>query len=737
MAGTEARHSIGWFMANAASAVKQQIDGLKQTLKTQGIGALIGQYSDILLVAIIMSIIGMMIVPLPTFLLDLLLTVNISFAVILLLISLYISEPIKIASFPTILLVTTLFRLALEISSTRLILLHGYAGEVIESFGRFVVAGNFVVGAVIFLILTLVQFIVVAKGSERVAEVSARFTLDAMPGKQMAIDADLRAGAIDMSEAKARRRGLERESQFFGSMDGAMKFVKGDAIAGIIIILINIVAGLIIGVTMKGMEVLQAVQKYTILTIGGGLVAQIPALVITVTAGMVVTRVASEESDSNLGKDIGTQVMAQPKAIGIAAGFLGLLGLIPGLPHIPFLILAAAIGGIAYALNQTKVKQEVESRASAAKPGGIIPARKSAGAVAASAAEEMVLALPTPCSMELSVELSGYMDGSSNGRFMDELLPRLRQSLFMEMGVRFPGVRVRTQAPNLQQGQFLIRIMEVPLFNGAIPLKHVMVVNQPAQSLAALKIPTVEGRNPVTNSLAYWVPEEKGEPLASAGMIVWDIPTYLAVQLSAILRRHASDFLGIQEVQALLDAMERQFPSLVKEVVPKIVSLFVFTDVLKRLAQEEIAVRDLRTILQALAQWGKVENDPVMLTEYVRTELKRYISFKYTGGKNLLVVYLLDPEIEDIVAGAVQQTETGNYLALDPESTQEILKAVRKQIGNLPPSAQRPVILTGMNIRRYIKKIVELEFPSLVVLSFQELASEVRVQPVARISLRK
>jgi type III secretion protein V len=247
----------------------------------------------------------------------------------------------------------------------------------------------------------------------------------------------------------------------------------------------------------------------------------------------------------------------------------------------------------------------------------------------------------------------------------------------------------------------------------------------------------VEGRNPVTNSVAYWVPEEKKDELSAAGMLVWDIPTYLAVQLSAILRRHASEFLGIQEVQSLLDAMEKQFPSLVKEVVPKVVSLFTMTDVLKRLTQEEIAIRDLRTILQALAQWGKVENDPVMLTEYVRTELKRYVSFKYTGGKNLLVVYLLDPEIEDVVAGAIQQTETGNYLALEPEATQEILKAVKKQIGNLPPSAQRPVLLTGMNIRRYMKKIVELEFPSLVVLSFQELASEVRVQPVARISLKR
>ena len=283
----------------------------------------------------------------------------------------------------------------------------------------------------------------------------------------------------------------------------------------------------------------------------------------------------------------------------------------------------------------------------------------------------------------------------------------------------------------------MIRIMEVPLFSGNIPLKHVMVVNQPAQALAALNIKTIEARNPVTNAVAYWVPEDNKDALASAGMLVWEVPTYLAVHLAALLRRYSFEFLGIQEVQALLDAMEKQFPSLVKEVVPKVVSLYTLTDVLKRLAQEEIPIRDLRTILQALAQWGKVENDPVMLTEYVRTELKRYISFKHTGGKNLLIVYLLDPEIEDIVSGAIQQTETGNYLALDPEATQDILKGLKKQVGNLPPTAQRPVVLTGMNIRRYIKKIVELEFPPLVVLSYQELAPEVRVQPVARISLGK
>lgn len=716
----------------AVGMIKEQVEAFKKELRSNGFGGILAKYSDILLVGVIITIIGMMIVPLHHFVLDLLLTVNISFAVILLLISLYIAEPIKLASFPTILLVTTLFRLALEISATRLILLHGYAGEVINAFGKFVVAGNFVVGAVIFIILTLVQFIVVAKGSERVAEVAARFTLDAMPGKQMAIDADLRSGAIDMQEGKARRRALERESQFFGSMDGAMKFVKGDAIASIIIIIINIIAGLIIGVAMKNMEVIAAVQKYTILTIGEGLVAQIPALLITVTTGMVVTRVASEESESNLGKDIGTQVMAQPKAIGISAAFLFLLAAIPGLPHIPFIILGSAIGATAYTLYKGQQKKEAEGKAAAipSRPGAISPVKRGGAAE-----EEMALALPTPVSLELSPELSTYIE--SDPKFMGEMLPQLRQSLFMELGVRFPGTRVRTQIPSLQQGQFLIRIMEVPLFAGNLPLKHALVVNQPAQSLAALNIKTVEGRNPITNAVAFWVPEENKEKLSSAGMLVWDVPTFLAAQISAMLRRYSHEFMGIQEVQSLLDAMEKQFPSLVKEVIPKVVSLFLLTDVLKRLVQEEVAVRDLRSILQALAQWGKVENDPVMLSEYVRTELKRYISFKYTGGRNLLVAYLLDPEIEDIVGGAIQQTETGNYLALDPESTQEILKGVKKQLGNLPPTAQRPVILTGMNIRRYVKKIVELEFPTLVVLSFQELAPEVRVQPVARITMKR
>src|SRR6266487_7135176 len=333
----------------AANIVKKQIEELKNTFKTQGIGALIAQFSDVLLAALIMCIIGMMIVPLPPFLLDLLLTINISLAVILLLISLYISEPIKVASFPTILLVTTLFRLALEISSTRLILLHGYAGEVINAFGKFVVAGNFVVGAVIFLILTLIQFIVIAKGSERVAEVSARFTLDAMPGKQMAIDAEARSGAIDGNEARRRRRQLARESQFYGAMDGAMKFVKGDVIASVIITFINILGGLAIGVGQRGLEVEAALKKYGLLTIGDGLVTQIPALVLSTAAGILVTRVASEEPDTPLGEEISRQIFGTPKAMRVASVFILLLAITPGLPTAPFLILAAILFFVARA----------------------------------------------------------------------------------------------------------------------------------------------------------------------------------------------------------------------------------------------------------------------------------------------------------------------------------------------------------------------------------------------------
>ncbi|MDP2342948.1 MAG: type III secretion system export apparatus subunit SctV [Deltaproteobacteria bacterium] len=707
---------------------------------TQGdLVTVLKRYADIGLAVLVMLVVGMMIIPLPTPLLDILLVLNISISVIMLLIAMYIPQALKLASFPTIILVTTMFRLALNVSSTRLILLHAHAGEVIESFGKFVVQGNFVVGAVIFLVLMLVNFLVISKGSERVAEVAARFTLDAMPGKQMSIDADLRAGAFDLDEARRRRNDLGRESQLFGSMDGAMKFVKGDSIAGLIIVAINIVAGIIIGVTQKDMTAGEAVETYSILTIGEGLVAIIPALLMSLCAGLIVTRVASEEEDSNLGKDLAVQVLAQPKAFIIASGFIFAIGMIPGLPGIPFTIVAVVVGGLAYGLKKS---QDVKN--GGGSPGAVVEQREEAvkeekkQAVQKAKAQEgqsaQMMPVVTPIALEVAADLVPLVDDTGGSNFLNELIPMMRDGLFYELGVRYPGLRVRGNEGDLPPGSYIIMVNEIPLVMGTVD-KNKCLVNDTPDRLRLLGIEAEPAQNPANGNACGWISMEQRKLAEDAGLTTWDAPGYVVLHLSAVLRKNAAEFVGIQETQNMLEQLEQAFPALVKEVVPKAVSPFQLTDILRRLVEEEISIRDLRNILQALAEWGPVENDTVMLTEYVRAALKRYISHKYTRGQSTLIVYLLDPQIEETVRSSVQHTSSGSYLALEPEITQEILAAVRNEVGNLPPSAQQPVVLTTMEIRRYFRKLVELEFPHLAVLSYQELSPEMNIQPIARISL--
>lgn len=694
---------------------------------------LLTRHGDIALAGMIISVLVMMILPLPFFLLDVLLTLNITVSVVLLMVTIYVPEALRIASFPTILLVTTLFRLGLNISSTRLIMLYAYAGEVIESFGEFVVGGNFVVGFIMFLIITLIQFLVIAKGAERVSEVAARFTLDAMPGKQMSIDADLRAGNITMEDAKKKRRNLERENQLFGSMDGAMKFVKGDVIAGMIITVINLVGGLIIGVMQKGMTVERAAKTYTLLSIGDGLVSQIPALIISLAAGMIVTRVAAEEEGANLGREIGQQVLAQPKAIAIAAGLLLGLGLIPGLPKIPFFLLAICTGSVAYGLFKLQARGGLVSggTAAVAEKDGKKPALE------AGTEEDTGLPLPVPLALEVSTELTAMLDGKEDGgRFINELIPQIRDRLFFDLGVRFPGVRVRGSVPGLSADTYAIKLNEIPVVMSNVSMGS-FFVNDSASNLQLLQINAGEGMNPMTHSPGAWVTNDQRERVEKAGMVVIDIPGYIVLHLGDTMRKYAHEFLGIQEVQAILDQMDRIYPALVKETVPKLVSVHLLTEILKRLVQEDISVADMRTILQAIALWAPVETNPTTLTEYVRTELKRYISFKYTRGQNNLVVYLLDPEIEEVITNSIRQSENGNYLALEPDTAQDILKTFDAELGNLPSTAQKPVVITTMEVRRYLKKLVELHHPEVAVLSFQELAAEIRIQPIARISLHK
>jgi type III secretion protein V len=647
--------------------------GLWGAIRSGDVRGLLARHADVALAALVVAIVGMMIVPLPTPLLDLLISINIAAAVTLLLVAIYVSDALKIATFPTILLITTLFRLALEVSATRLILLRADGGEVIRAFGNFVVAGNLVVGAVIFLILTMIQFIVIAKGSERVAEVAARFTLDAMPGKQMSIDAELRAGHIDHTEARRRRAALARESQLFGSMDGAMKFVKGDAIAGIVVLAVNIVGGLIIGILQRGMDAAAAARTYTVLTIGEGLVAQIPALVISTAAGIIVTRVASEEEGGHLGRDIGLQVTAQPKAIAIAAALLALLAAVPGLPAGPFVVLAAVMGLVAWRLLAAPAPPPAEA---AAGPAGAAPrpGRKAAGAEASQAP------VLTPIAVEVGTALGARL---AAGPF-DEMLPRLRERLFAELGLPLPAVRLRPAAHVAETG-YVLRLNEVPLARGA-----------------------VSGGT-----------EEAAAQIGEAVL--------------ALLRRHGHELFSIEEAQNLLDALERTHPALVHEVVPKLISPVLLTDVLRRLVEEGISLRNLRDILGALAEWAPQERDPVVLTEHVRGALRRTITYRHAGDGGVLAAYLLDPMIEDTVREAIQKTATGSYLALEPQLSRDIIAAVGRAIG--PAGANGAVLVTGAEIRRYVRRLVELDHPDLAVLSFQELSPEAQIRPIARITI--
>ncbi|MBL8150603.1 MAG: type III secretion system export apparatus subunit SctV, partial [Blastocatellia bacterium] len=627
-----------------------------------------------------------------------------------------------------ILLITTLFRLGISIAATRQILLNGHAGAVIETFGQFVVGGNIVVGGVVFLIITLVNFLVITKGSERVSEVAARFTLDAMPGKQMSIDADLRAGAFDMTEARRRRSALARESQLHGSMDGAMKFVKGDAIAGIIITLINIIGGLTIGVLMKNMEMARAVKVYTILTIGDGLVAQVPALLIAVSAGIVTTRVATDDTTSNIGKDISQQILAQPKAVAIAAIILLFFGFAFFFANpatsVPFFIMAFAAGGLAY--STLKSGPPLSGEAAAEKENDEKNKQKLS--------REPQVSLTVPIAVEVSKDLTPLIDLNQEGKFLNDLVPKMRQLLYQEIGVIFPGVQVSGNAP-IAENSYAFRLKEVPVEVGKIVPGHVMV-NDGADNIRVYGLKGIDIKNPANGKPASWIPVEQREQAKNAGLVVWEPQEVILLHLTGFLKRYASEFIGIQETQNILTVLSKVMPNLVQETVPKVVSIYQLTEVLQRLVQEEMSVRDMKSILQSLSEWGRVEKDTIMLTEYVRSSLKRYISFRYTGGNPILFVYVLDPEIEDAIRGAIRRTSSGTYIALDPAITQDILAAFRREIGNLPPSAQQPVIVTDQEIRRFVRRIAELEFRNLAVLSYQELAPELSIQPLARITLQ-
>jgi type III secretion protein V len=700
--------------------IQTQLLDLKKEIQRGNLTGVLTRFADLLLVGLVAVMIGLMIVPLPTFLLDIFLTINITVAVTILMVSIYISSPTQIGSFPTLLLLTTLYRLSLDISATRLILLKADAGEVIRAFGMFVVSGNFVVGAVIFLIITLVQFIVITKGAERVAEVSARFTLDAMPGKQMSIDADLRAGIIDFQTARARREGLARESQFYGAMDGAMKFVKGDAIAGIVITAINIVGGLIIGVAMNDMSVMEAVQTYSILTIGNGLVSQIPALLISISAGMVVTRVASETPDSNLGKDVAGQILGQPKAIAVASGLLTIMAIIPGLPKIPFFILASLTGSLAYGLFRAQ-KMNLEA------------SQRSQQEVVAAKVQDPQMSLTVPLVLQAGEGLTPLVDIETEGgkKFYEQLLG-VRNGLYYELGVIFPSLQIKGNSPG-DPGGYTIWANEVPVVNGLIRMDAVMV-NDSVAGISVYGLKGEETTNPATGKPAAWIPRDQAIRAKEIGLTIWDSQEILLLHLAHYLKKNARDFIGIQEVQVMVSALKQHYPTLVEETVPKPVSLQTLTEILRKLVEEEVSIRDLKAIFQTLCEWGRAEHDALALTEQVRAGLKRKICYRLSEGRPLMFVYQLDPEIEEMFRNSIRQSASGAYLAMEPAMSQQVLEAARAQIGNLPASAQRPVIVTDGEIRRFVKKLLDFAIPDVTVLSYDQITPQINLQPLGVIA---
>ncbi|MGN6578894.1 MAG: type III secretion system export apparatus subunit SctV [Bordetella sp.] len=684
--------------------------------------------NDIVLACVIVSIIFMMILPLPTPLVDVLIGTNMTLSAVLLMVAMYLPSPLAFSSFPAVLLVTTLFRLGIAIATTRLILLQGDAGHIIQTFGNFVVGGNLIVGLVVFLILTIVQFVVITKGAERVAEVAARFSLDAMPGKQMSIDADLRAGTIDMDEARKRRTTVEKESQLYGAMDGAMKFVKGDAIAGLIIVAVNMLGGILIGTMQRSMTAGEAVQTYSILTIGDGLISQIPALFIAICAGIIVTRVQTGEGGpSNVGKDIGAQVLAQPRALLIAAAVAAGMGLIPGMPTVTFFALALIVGTIGFVLLRGTRKVVDE------KTGAIteIPALAADGQPAKPKARtdgSAEFAPTLPLMIDVAAGLQQHFDADQ----LNEELIKIRRALYFDLGVPFPGIQLRFNE-GLPEESYGILLSEVPVSQGRLRPGYVLARDS-EQNLEALQVPFETDKRFLPDVPTIWVGLAHKPTLDGAGIPSMDANQVLTWHLAFVLKKYSSDFIGIQETRFLLTAMEDRYPDLVKEAL-RVMPVQKIAEILQRLVSEDISVRNLRAVLESLIEWGQKEKDSVLLTEYVRVSLKRHISYKYSSGQNILPAYLLAPNVEETVRGAIRQTSAGSYLALDPNASKKLVENIKKAVGDLSAAARKPVLLTSMDIRRYLRKMIEQDLYELPVLSYQELTQEINVQPLARVDL--
>lgn len=671
---------------------------------------------DLLFPIAIIFIILMIIIPMPLGMMDLLLSINITVALVILLISMFNSEPLQFSIFPSVLLITTLFRLALNISSTRNILSKGNAGEVIAAFGDFVIGGDAVVGFIVFVIITIVQFLVITKGSERVAEVAARFTLDAMPGKQMAIDADLNAGIITENDARNRRLKVQRESDFYGAMDGATKFVKGDAIAGIIITVVNILAGFAIGSLRMGIGITEALSRFTLLTVGDGLVNQIPSLMISTATGIVVTRAAS---DSNLGEDVISQLFSRSIIMYIVSGVLVGLAATP-LPDLPFFAMAALFGYLGFRFRTNKIKEEAAESAPVAeargeeirRPENIIP-----------------LLQVDPIELEFGYGIIPLADPNQGGDLFDRLV-MIRRQIALEYGVVVPMIRLRDNI-QLEPNQYVIKIKGAEVAQGGIMFDQFLAMNPGNADGEIDGIDTIE---PAFGLPAKWINESDRDKAEILGYTVVDPSSIISTHLTEVIKRYSHELLGRQEVKQLIDNLRENNSTLADELIPSQMSIGDVQKVLQNLLREGVSIRDLVTIAETLADYSNSTRDVNVLTEYVRQALGRTLTRNYVSGSQLKVV-TLDQMLENRLMQSIKQSDSGTYLSLEPVESQAIINSLAVQIQNLLSMGEQPVVLTAPIVRLYFKRLTEQYIPDLVVLSYNELEANIEVKSVGMVTL--
>lgn len=677
--------------------------------------------TNILAAGAVLAILLIMVMPLPAIAMDLCLAFNITISILVLLLSLYIVKPLDFPVFPSLLLLTTLFRLSLNIATTRLILIHGHegtdaAGRIILGFGNFAIGGNFVVGAIVFAILVIINFVVITKGAGRIAEVSARFTLDAMPGKQMAIDADLNAGLIDEREARARRKQIAQESEFYGAMDGASKFVRGEAIAGLIIMSINIIGGFVIGVLQQNMPAAEAARSYTILTIGDGLVSQIPALIISTAAGILVSRAAS---DAGMGEEFVRQFALKPEALLVTSGISFFMGLVPGLPTMPFLVVSAGVGALAWIARHEETRKRETATVAEALPEKKAPAPGSP--------EEVERILPLDVlELEVGYGLIPLVDEDQGGDLLDKIRA-LRRQFAQDMGVVVPPLHIRDNL-QLAPSSYSILIKGIEIASGELMLGHFLAMDPGDVKRKVPGIPTTE---PAFGLPALWIPEDRREEAHLAGYTVVDLSTVIATHLSEIIKQNADELLGRQDVQRLLDVLAKTSPKAVEEAL-SVIPLGVIQKVLHNLVRERVSIRDLLSIVETLADYGTYTKDPDILTEYVRQRLGKAILKPFLRDGTLQVL-TLDAACEELVRKGVQQTEQGSYLSLDPATAQRVVQSVQKGIEEAARRGYPAVILTHPNVRRHLKKLLDRFISNVTVLSHSELSGNIRIESVAMI----